>query len=303
VNHLPVWTREALRRIAALVGAILIGAAASAMATTPAYSAADAPVGYVRLAHLSPDTPMVDVYLSKVGDPTFKEQIFTHVGYGVVSKYMALPVGTYAVAMRKQGDPASTPPVLTTQVTVTAGGAYTVAGVGKSSGLGLKVLTDDLSRPTNGKAKVRVIQASVGAPVLDVFLPNGEPIATAISFASTTPYQLVSPGTLMLRLKPNGSSTVTAVTANLVAGSVYSLLVLDGPDGLKLEMRVDAHGGGSVPDGGVETGAGGDSDAASGGARTDNTTPLTMTAVGVAALAGLLVVALRLRRVAASRRP
>src|SRR5262249_5762460 len=187
----------------------------------------------------------------------------------------------------RRAPPASTPPVVTTQFTVTAGGAYTVAGVGKFSGLGLKVLTDDLSRPTDGKAKVRVIQASVGAPVLDVSLPSGEPIATAISFASTTPYQLVTPGTWMLRLKPNGSSTVRAVMANLVAGSVYSLLVLDGPNGLKLEMRVDAHGGGSVPDGGVETGAGGGSNAASGGVRTDNTTPLAMTAVGVAVLAGL----------------
>jgi hypothetical protein len=303
VNHLPVWTHGALRRTAALVGAILIGAAASATAATPAYSSADAPVGYVRLAHLSPDAPMVDVYLSKVGDAAFKEQIFTHVGYGVISTYMPLPVGTYAVAMRKQGDPASTPPVLTTQVTVTAGGAYTVAGVGRFSGLGLKVLTDDLSRPTDGKAKVRVIQASVSAPVLDVFLPSGEPIATAVSFASTTPYQVVSPGTWMLRLKPNGSSTVTTVAANLVAGSVYTLLVLDGPNGLKLEMRVDAHGGGSAPDGGVETGAGGGSHAAADGARTGGTTPLAMTAVGVAVLGGLLVVALRLRRVAASRRP
>lgn len=298
----PVQTRGTLRRTATLVTSILIGIGASALVAAPAHSSAEAAVGYVRLAHLSPDTPKVDVYLSKVGDSSFKEQIFTHVGYGVMSKYLALPVGTYAVAMRKQGDPASTPPVLTTQVTVAAGAAYTVAGVGRFSGLGLKVLTDDLTRPTNGKAKVRVIQASIGAPVLDVSLPNGQPIATAVSFASTTPYQLVAPGTWTLNLKPNGTSNVTTVAATLVAGSVYSLLVLDGSNGLKLELRVDARGGGSAPDGGVETGAGG-SDSTAGGVRSDDTMPLAMFAVGLAVLVGLLVVALRLRSVAASRRP
>ena len=82
--------------------------------TTPA-TAEDA-VGYVRLAHLSPDTPKVDVYLSKVGDGSFTTQVFPHVGYGTMSKYLALPVGTYAVAMRTEGAPASSPPVLTTQV-------------------------------------------------------------------------------------------------------------------------------------------------------------------------------------------
>ena len=109
-----------------------------------------------------------------------------------MSKYLTLPVGTYAVAMRKQGDPPATPPVLTTQVTVTAGGAYTIAGVGKFAGLGLKVYEDDLNRPTDGRAKVRVIQASVASPILDVGLADGTPVAQGINFASTTPYRAVS---------------------------------------------------------------------------------------------------------------
>ena len=46
--------------------ALAVGA--SLAFATPAR--AQAPVGYVRLAHLSPDTPDVDVYLSKQGDAT-----------------------------------------------------------------------------------------------------------------------------------------------------------------------------------------------------------------------------------------
>ena len=89
----------------------------------------------------APDTPEVDVYLNSQSSG-FKEQIFRGVGYGIMSKYLALPVGGYSVAMRPSGAAATTAPVLTTQVSVTGGGAFTVAGAGRYAELGLKVLTD-----------------------------------------------------------------------------------------------------------------------------------------------------------------
>src|SRR5262249_41372853 len=97
------------------------------MFSSPASAASD---GYVRLAHLSPDTPAVDVYLDSVSG-SVPQKVFPSVGYGAFSSYLALPTGTYAVSMRLAGAKASTPPVLSTQVTVQAGDAYTVAGVGK----------------------------------------------------------------------------------------------------------------------------------------------------------------------------
>src|SRR3954462_15318016 len=116
-----------VRRSAVSSVALLSAAIVSATATGVAQAAVAPSNGYVRLAHLSPDTPAVDVYLSAVsGD--MKEQTFPAVGYGVVSQYMPLPAGTYTVAMRAAGSPDTDPPVLTTAVTVQAGRAYTVAG-------------------------------------------------------------------------------------------------------------------------------------------------------------------------------
>jgi hypothetical protein len=175
---------------------------------------------------------------------------------------------------------------LTTEVTVADGGAYTVAGVGKHAALGLKVFTDDLSRPGNGMAKVRVIQASIAVPILDVDLNDGTPVATGISFASTTPYQTVTPGTWTLRLRPNGSSSTTTLGVDLAGGSVYSLLVLDGARGLSLQLRADARGGANAPDGSVDTGAGGDS----------VWRIVLLAAVGLVLVAGFVLVAMRLRR-------
>ncbi|MBY8872824.1 DUF4397 domain-containing protein [Micromonospora sp. PLK6-60] len=242
-------------RLLAVAGALLLGAASGVVAGPGPAAAAPATVGYVRLAHLSPDTPAVDVYLS--APDADQPRRFPAVAYGVVSQYLPLPAGRYAVAMRTAGAPADQPPVLTTEVSVTAGRAYTVAGVGRHADLGLRVLTDDLSAPAAGRAKVRVVQASVRTPVLDVAAADGPAIADAVRFATTTDYREVEPGRWRLRLAgANGPSTQAEVT--LARGAVYSLLVLDAErGGLVTELREDARGGSRAPTGGVETGAGG----------------------------------------------
>src|SRR5256885_1071433 len=235
-----------LARWLGTAGAVLsVAAAVCAVGGTPA-AAAD-PVGYVRLAHLSPDTPNVDVYLSTVGG-SGAPQVFPGVGYGVISKYLSVPQGTYAVAMRGAGAPATDPPVLTTNVTVTAGKAYMVAGVGKHADLGLKVIEDDLTPPPSGKAKVRVIQASVGASALDLAIQGGPMIAGNVPFASTTRYFEVQPGRWTLTAKGTSGGPSGNLGVHLEAGNVYSVLVLDAPGGgLKSELRLDAAGMGKPP--------------------------------------------------------
>jgi hypothetical protein len=247
-----------LGRLPAALASIGLAVAAGAVGAVVAASpAAAATVGYVRLAHLSPDTPPVDVYLGAVSGGAPKK--FPAVGYGTVSTYLPLEVGTYSVAMRNVNAAESTPPVLSTSVTVTAGGAYTVAGTGRFAELGLKVINDDLGLPAAGKAKVRVINASVRAPQLDVSVATtGATIATGAAFASTTDYREVTAGRWPLKLQPTGTTNATEVAANCGAGGVYSVLVLDGKNGgLTVEVRVDARAGSNVPLGGVETGAGG----------------------------------------------
>ncbi|RKR87252.1 uncharacterized protein DUF4397 [Micromonospora pisi] len=251
--HIPQPFARALRRLLALSSAALLGAGPGLVTAAPAGAAG---VGYVRLAHLSPDTPAVDVYLG-AATGSAEPRVFPAVGYGVVSGYLSLPVGRYAVAMRQAGAPASAPPVLTTEVAVTAGNAYTVAGVGRYADLGLRVLDDDLSAPDSGWSKVRVVQASVRAPVIDIAAAAGPTIANGVQFATTTPYTQVRPGSWKLSLNSTGGAPTTS-DVSLAAGTVYSLLVLDGKQGgLTTELRVDAKGGSVVPAGGVDAGAGG----------------------------------------------
>ncbi|MCU7723796.1 DUF4397 domain-containing protein [Actinoplanes sp. KI2] len=265
--------------------AVLAAVAVTTLFATPARAAGD---GYVRLAHLSPDTPAVDVYLRSTTD-AIKPQIFRGVAYGAMSDYLRLPTGTYQVAMRKAGAPAGTEPVLTTQVGVENGGAYTVAGVGRFADLGLRVLTDDLKLPDPGKSKVRIIQASVKAPVLDVAGKNGKTIADGVSFATTTAYREVNPGKWSVQVAPTGGGKISVLPCTLGAGSVYSLVVLDDKaGGLKPELHVDAARQGTVPLGGVATG--------DGGSRPASPMPMALLLAGLAAVfTGGLVVLLRRR--------
>ena len=273
-----------LRRLAH--GAVALAVvAAVAFAANPAAAAGS---GYVRLAHLSPDTPAVDVYLRSQSG-AIKEKVFPGVGYGALSDYLRLPAGVYAVAMRKAGAAAGSAPVLTTQVTVDNGAAYTVAGVGRYADLGLRVLRDDLNLPTGGDAKVRIVQASVRAPVLDVDVDNGTTIGSGVAFATTTDYRQVDPGTWTLKVQPSDGGKSSTLPCTLAGGSVYSLLILDAKGGgLRTQLVTDAGRSGVMPAGGVATGAG--------GSRSGAGWPgVLLLAALAAALSGTVAVALRRR--------
>jgi hypothetical protein len=133
-------------RFSALTG-LVVGLVALVTAVAPAVSASAAPsataataTGWVRCAHLSPNTPAVDVYMYAFGS-TANPVILRHVSYGNVSDYMSVKAGQYTVAMRGAGAAPSSAPVLSTSFSVTAGKSYTVAGVGPASGCGCRCST------------------------------------------------------------------------------------------------------------------------------------------------------------------
>jgi hypothetical protein len=249
--------RGAVAGLAAAM-ALLVGAAVfpvGALAAPGAAAAASAPVGFVRLAHLSPDTPAVDVYLASVSG-AISPQVFHGVGYGVVSDYLPLPVGDYTISMRAAPSQPDDPIVVSTDLHVTANGAYTVAGVGRFVGIGLKVFLDNLALPHGGKAKMRVIHASIKDPTLTV-TADDVAVVQHVTFATTTQYYQLDAGNVKLRLTPEPSGATVDKSVKLAAGNVYSLIILDTNNGLNVVLRTDATAPSSLPSGGVSTGGGG----------------------------------------------
>ena len=242
--------RSVFRKLLMLLAAsaLLLG-----IPTATAYaSSATTGAGWIRLAHLSPNTPAVDVYLYSFGNSNAMI-VLHHVAYGTVSPYESVQAGDYSVAMRAAGASAASQPVLSTSVTIATGHAYTVAGMGPESGLRLQVLQDDLTTPP-GQAEARVIQASLKQQVVSVSLASAT-LANGLKFATVSKYQVVSPGTATVTVKAVGANANSSVT--LAAGTVHTLVVLDGASGLEVVNLEDASGSGTPPSGGVSTGLGG----------------------------------------------
>ncbi len=209
-------------------------------------------VGWLRLAHLSPNTPPVDVYLYSFGDPSARV-VLHHVAYGTVSPYLAVVAGEYTVAMRSEGAAATAAPVLSTGVSVTAGHAYTVAGMGPLSGLRLQVLRDRLTTPS-GAALVRVIQASMHQHVISI-RAGTKVLAGTLAFGSVTSYQVIAPGKLLVNA--HGISESAGQRITLPAGTIHTIAVLDSRHALKLVSLTDAAGSSKSPIGSPSTGLGG----------------------------------------------
>ena len=157
--------------------------------------------------------------------------------------------------MRAAGAAASSPPVISATVDARSGAAYTVAGTGKSSDLGLSVLNDKLDIPPAGKASVRVINAALSVPSADVGPVNGPVWAKGVQFGTETAYVDCPLGNWDLAVSSAGTSTTVPLT--LQENSTYTVLLIDKGEGLEPQINRDSTGAGTVPSGGVETGLGG----------------------------------------------
>jgi hypothetical protein len=268
----------------ALVGPA-IGLAAPAVALA---APADTPPAYLRLAHLSPDTPTVDVYVDSAADPS-RSFVVHGVGYGAVSQYQPLPPDSYVISMRPAGADAATPPVISTTVDARPGAAYTVAGTGKSANLGLSVLNDKLDIPPAGKASVRVINAALSVPSADVGPVNGPVWAKGVAFGTETAYVDCPLGKWDLAVSSSGTSSTVPLT--LQENSTYTVLLIDKGEGLEPQVTRDSTGAGTVPSGAIETGLGGTAG--------PDLLPAAVGGVAVVLLVGLAVV--RSRRGAGAR--
>jgi hypothetical protein len=240
-------------RHAALFTAIAMVLVGVFSVVVPAATAAAASVGWVRCANLSPGTPSVDIYLIPFGNPSHPT-VLKHAEYGEVYSYMPVSVGQYTVAMRPVGAPASSPPIVSANFMVSAATNYTVASLGPAAGPRLEVLQDDMAAP-KGKALVRVIQASVKQDMVTV-TDGQDVLAGQLAFGAVTQYMAVQPGAQNVQFTAAGG-VHTAMSVTLAAGSVHTIVVLDGSSGLEVDNLTDAAASPIAPMGAAGTGLGG----------------------------------------------
>ncbi|TFW00338.1 DUF4397 domain-containing protein [Orlajensenia leifsoniae] len=252
---------------AALTATALVSFGLGAAPALAAVRTAPADAGWVRVGHLSPDTAAVDVRLAPADGGAAAVEL-DDVTYGQVSPYAALAAGDYELTMVPAGAPADTTPVVTTEVTVTAGMAGTVAAYGLNDSLQTMALGDDLTSPAAGEARIRVVSASTQVDSVDVTTTTGVAIATGAASGTATDYASVPSGPWDLVVTtPDAASYDASVTVD--PGTISTLFVLDNASGgLTVLPVLDGSAAGDAPDGSLDTGGGALRDAGGAGAFT-----------------------------------
>lgn len=232
------------------VGATLLGGSA------PAASAAGSATGWVRVGHLSPDTKSVDVRLTSFAGGQVVYEL-DNVTYGQVSPYKQLPTGTYAVAMTAAGASKTAKPIVSASITVATGKPITVVAYGKNDNLKTTVFEDDLTKPTAGQSRIRLVQAATVSKSVSVKTSTGTTIASDAPYGSASGYAQVVAGKWTLDLAGKSKKTASTASVNLASGSINTLFVLDNSKGgITVVPVVDSAATTTTPVGGVQTGGG-----------------------------------------------
>jgi Domain of unknown function (DUF4397) len=181
----------------------------------------------LRVAHLSPNTPNVDIWLDgKVVDA------LKNVPFKTVSGYLKIPIGKHDIAVYATGT-TSNPAINVTGVILEKKN-YTVGAIGLLNGtaaqaLTAKIFVDDLTVNAT-KARVRVIHASPDAPAVDVGVKGDAPAAAVVKNIkfpdATAAYLELAPA---LEIRPTGTATVALGfnTPALEANKVYTVFAVN----------------------------------------------------------------------------
>lgn len=176
----------------------------------------------LRVAHLSPDAPNVDVYAGAAGtNELANDAVLENVPFKAISDYLLLDSGSYDISVTATGD--STAVLEVEGLELTGNTSYTAAAVNFLADIEALPSADDLTPPAAGNVKVRVIHASPDAPEVDV-LVNDTVTLEDIAFKGVSNYLEIPAGNYNFKVNAaNTETTVIDVDVNLVDGAIYSV--------------------------------------------------------------------------------
>ncbi len=176
-------------------------------------------LGYaqIRVSHLSPDAPNVDVWVN--GEVTL-----SNVPFLATSDYLRVPEGTYRIQVTPTGS--TEPVVIDANVSVDTSVYYTIAATGfLGSGDLAPIVLPDESKGLKGSAKVRFVHASPDASAVDVGLSGGAAVFENVSFRESSDYATLPAGDYDLEVRLAGTEAVALSlgVVTLESGAVYNV--------------------------------------------------------------------------------
>ncbi|MBX9599973.1 MAG: DUF4397 domain-containing protein [Bryobacteraceae bacterium] len=196
-------------------------------------SGAHAQTAGLRVIHLSPDAPAVDVLVNGAA-------VLEGLPYLGYTPYLPLPAGQYGVQVNLAGTQTT---VLRANLTLRAGVDYTVFAGGFASGdreprLQLVVAEDDNAIGDRTRTRIRAIHGAPSAPKVDIYatspwaaLSTATPAAPNRGWGEVTPTLTVPAGAYQARVTLAGTKTVAIQSGSLQleGGTVYTIVAVENP--------------------------------------------------------------------------
>ena len=180
----------------------------------------------LRVGHLSPDTPAVDILVNG-------GEYLADVPFPAVTGIAALPADTYEVTITVANNPGAIA-FGPASLTLEAGTWYSVLATDVNANLNVVTLTDD-ARPIALFPKVRIYHASPTAADVDIYLvgeggaiADASPTLTNIPFGANTGYLALPAGTYDVVVAPTGTKNeAIRETITIENGVVYTAIARD----------------------------------------------------------------------------
>lgn len=161
---IPRFVRVAFRgfRLTLSLGTMALIAVASGCDDDPA--APNSNPASLRVIHLSPDAPNVDVFLNEAGSAAVND-----LGFAEGTPYVTTPAGSYRIDLAPTGGSVGDAVLTKNGVMLEGGRRYTAVALDEVSQLDALALEDNFDGLANGNIRVRPIHAAVAVGQVDIW--------------------------------------------------------------------------------------------------------------------------------------
>jgi hypothetical protein len=194
----------------------------------------------MRVIHLSPNAPAVDVFAAPMGSDE-SAKVASNVAFGEASDYATINSGGWNFDVKAAGT--QTTALMLDGITVTEGQVVTVFAIGLVNGRpALSGLTSVDATAT--PSRLRVLHASPDAPAVDVYL-NGLIQLRNVRYKTISNYLDVLPGEHQIQIVPAGKTlaegpVVIDTPLTVEKGKVYAVAAAGLLADIKAVVAVDA---------------------------------------------------------------
>ena len=208
----------------------LLAAAALSAACSDDGNTAPEGQGRLRIVHVSPDAPNLDVVLD--GDT-----VASDIAYLGSSDYLELSAAGHVMQISETNTSTT---LIDQDVTVADGVDYTVIVGNTLNDIEALVLTDNNGTPPAGTIRVRAVHGAPAAGPVDIYVTDPgtdltltSPAASNVAFGQVLPYVQTNAGTYQVRVTPTGTKDVIIDSGALTLenGQVRTVIAVEAAGG------------------------------------------------------------------------